>query len=159
MRYLFCILVLMTAPAFAADNPSGLPLPRFVSLKSDETNARTGPGTRYPIQWVYRKPHMPVEIIDEFDTWRKIRDDEGGTGWVHHTMLSGKRYAIITGKEPRIMHIDATEDSKPLFKAAPQVIGAVTECTPHWCRLQISGRKAWIQKDFLWGVYPQEVFD
>jgi SH3-like domain-containing protein len=143
----------------AGDNPSGLPLPRFVTLKSDETNARTGPGTRYPISWVYRRAHMPVEVVDEFELWRKIKDQEGATGWVHHTMLSGKRYAMVLGKGPQVMHIDASEDSKPLFKVEPSVIGALTECGPYWCRLQISGRKAWIKKDILWGVYPQEVFD
>jgi SH3-like domain-containing protein len=160
MRKLLIVLILcgFSAPAFAV-NPSGLPLPRFVSLKSDETNIRTGPGTRYPIQWVFKRAHMPVEVVDEFDTWRKIRDKDGTTGWVHHTMLSGKRYAMITGKEARTLHIDAADTSKPLFKAAPEVVGALTECAPVWCRLQVSGRKAWIQKDYLWGVYPPEVFD
>lgn len=143
----------------AADNPSGLPVPRFVSLKSEETNIRTGPGTRYPIQWVFKRAHMPVEVVDEFDLWRKIRDMDGTTGWVHHTMISGKRYAMIKGGEVRVMHIDAGEESKPLFKVAPMVLGAIQECVPHWCRLQVNGRKAWIQKDYLWGVYPQEVFD
>ncbi len=155
---LFLCIALNATPAFA-ENPSGLPLPRFVSLKSDETNLRTGPGTRYPIQWVFRRAHMPVEVVDEFDMWRKIKGEDGTTGWVHHTMLSGKRFAMIAGKEPRIMRIDATEDSKPLFKVEPEVLGALDECAPLWCRVQISGRKAWIKKDFLWGVYASEVFD
>jgi len=156
--FLFLLCCGFSASAFAV-NPSGLPLPRFVSLKSEETNIRTGPGTRYPIQWVYHRAHMPVEVVDEFDTWRKIRDKDGTSGWVHHTMLSGKRYAMITGKEPRIMRIDASDTAKPLFKVAPTVFGALTECAPAWCRVQVSGRKAWIQKDYLWGVYMQEVFD
>ncbi|MDX2073695.1 MAG: SH3 domain-containing protein [Alphaproteobacteria bacterium] len=158
MRKILPILFLFAAPAFA-ENPSGLPVPRFVSLKSDETNIRTGPGTRYPIQWVFRRAHMPVEVVDEFDLWRKIRDQEGTTGWVHHTMLSGKRYAMIAGKEPRVMRIDSTETSKPLFKVEPEVIGALSECVPGWCRLQVGGRKAWIEKDFLWGVKESELFD
>ena len=156
--FLFLFLCSASLPVLAA-NPSGLPLPRFVSLKSDETNIRTGPGTRYPIEWVLKRAHMPVEVVDEFDMWRKIKSVDGTTGWVHHTMIAGKRFAMLTGKEPQILRIDATEDSKPLFKAAPQVIGALTECTEHWCRLQISGRKAWISKDYLWGVYPKEEFD
>ncbi len=145
--------------AALADNPSGLPIPRFVSLKSDETNIRTGPGTRYPIQWVFKRAHMPVEVVDEFDLWRKIRSEDGTTGWVHHTMLSGKRYAMVTGAEAHVMHIDASEGSKPLFKVAPEVIGALDECVPDWCRIQVEGRKAWIQKHYLWGVYLPEVFD
>ena len=102
---------------------------------------------------------MPVEVVDEFDMWRKIRDAEGTTGWVHHTMLSGKRFAMITGKEARILRIDASEDAKPLFKAAPLVVGALSECGEQWCRMQVSGRKAWINKDYLWGVYAGDVFD
>lgn len=159
MRILPLILVLAFATPAYAVNPSGLPLPRFVALKSNETNVRTGPGTRYPIQWVFKHEDMPVEVIDEYDLWRKIRDNEGTTGWVHHTMLSGKRYAMITGKEPVTLHIDASETSKPLFKAEPLVIAPLRECAPDWCRVQISGRKAWIEKKYLWGVYPQEVFD
>lgn len=157
--FMLCVLLSVLSKAAFAVNPSGLPLPRFVSLKSDETNVRTGPGTRYPIQWVFKRAHMPVEVVDEFDMWRKIRDNEGTTGWVHHTMLAGKRFAMIIGQEPRVLHIDATTESKPLFKVEPQVIGALTECKPFWCRVQISGRKAWIQKDYLWGIYASEVFD
>ncbi len=136
---------------------SGLPVPRFVSLKNDETNLRTGPGTRYPIQWVFKKTHLPVQVIDEFDLWRKIRDYEGTSGWVHHTMLSGKRYAIIISKEPQIMRIDNKDKAKALFKAAPGVIGALQECVDQWCRMQISGRKAWIKKDYIWGVASDEL--
>ena len=158
-RIILFILFCLTANVALAENPSGLHLPRFVSLKSDETNLRTGPGTRYPIAWVFRRAHMPVEVVDEFDMWREIKGADDTTGWVHHTMLSGKRFAMIAGKEPRIMRIDGAEDAKPLFKVSPEVIGALTECTPSWCRLQVSGRKAWIQKDFLWGVYAPEVFD
>jgi SH3-like domain-containing protein len=158
-RIAFFVLCCFFSGAALADNPSGLPIPRFVSLKSDETNIRTGPGTRYPIQWVFKHAHMPVQVVDEFELWRKIRDKDGATGWVHHTMLAGKRFAMITGAEPRILRIDASEDSKPLLKAAPGVIGPLSECGEHWCRLQVSGRKAWIQKDYLWGVTPADVFD
>jgi len=164
MRFLFFILScfilssLLALPAQAV-NPSGLPLPRFVSLKSDETNIRTGPGTRYPIQWVFKRAGMPVEVVDEFDLWRKIRDNEGTSGWAHHTMLSGKRNAMITGNEPQTLRIDVGANSKALFKAQPNVIAPLRECALEWCRLQISGRKAWISKNHLWGIYPQEIFD
>ena len=152
------LFILLIAHAQAA-NPSGLPLPRFVSLKNEETNVRTGPGTRYPIQWVFKREHLPVEVVDEFDLWRKVRDIEGTTGWVHHTMLSGKRYVMIAGKEPQILRLDSDVSAKPLFKAEPTVIAPLGECAPEWCRIQISGRKAWIEKQHLWGVYSSEVFD
>lgn len=160
MRYLLltAIFLFNALPAYAV-NPSGLPVPRFVALKSNETNVRTGPGTRYPIQWVFKRENMPVEVVDEYDLWRKIRDNEGTTGWVHHTMLSGKRFAMIIGKEPATLHIDGDASSKSLFKAEPLVIAPLRECAPNWCRVQISGRKAWIEKKNLWGVYPAEVFD
>src|SRR5258706_546116 len=91
--------VLITLLFCSAANAASLPLPRFVSLKSEEANVRTGPGTRYPIQWVYHRAGMPVEIVEEYDLWRKIRDVEGTTGWVHKTMLAGNRTALIKGKE------------------------------------------------------------
>jgi SH3-like domain-containing protein len=155
----FLILALLAAPALAADHGSGLPIPRFVTLKSDETNARTGPGTRYPIQWVYRKAGMPVEVIEEYDLWRKIRDADGGAGWVHKTMILGTRNVMITGKPPRVLRIDADLKTKPLLKVEPQVIARLVECQKDWCRIQVSGRKGWIEKKYLWGVYPEEIIE
>ena len=152
----FCILQAM--PTFAA-NTSGLPVPRFVSLKNEETNIRTGPGTRYPIQWVYRRAGMPVEVIEEFDLWRKVRDAEGTAGWVHKTMIVGTRHVMIKGKEARVVRIDADAHAKPILKAEPSVTASLLECNPSWCRIQLSGRKGWIEKDYLWGVYKDEVFD
>jgi SH3-like domain-containing protein len=157
----FFIFVLMSAlafPAFAA-NTSGLPIPRFVTLKPEEANVRTGPGTRYPIAWVYRRPGMPVEVIEEYDLWRKIRDVEGTTGWVHKTMLDGKRNVMIRGKEPRVVRIDPEPEAKPILKAEPMVTARLMECQLEWCRIQISGRKGWIEKKYIWGVYKEEVFD
>lgn len=159
MRFILSILVLLTvSPAFAGDpqNPSGLPLPRFVSLKSAEVNIRSGPGTRYPIQWVYHREGLPVEIAEEFDLWRKIRDSEGVSGWVHKSMLGGTRTALVKGKEARVLREDPEEDAPAVLKAAPSVIGKIAECKIEWCRMQIGPRKGWIKKAHLWGVYPKE---
>lgn len=149
----------VAASAAWATNPSGLPLPRFVSLKNEETNVRTGPGTRYPIQWVYRRAEMPVEVIEEFDIWRKIQDVEGTTGWVHKAMVSGRRNGMITGKSPQIIRIDADAKSRPILKVEPMVIVRLVECELAWCRIQVDGRKGWIEKKYLWGVYKDEAFD
>lgn len=138
---------------------SGLPIPRFVSLKSDEVNIRTGPGARYPVLWVYKRVGMPVEVVEEFDTWRKIRDVDGTVGWVHKTMLDGKRNAIIKGKKPQIVRIDHEKTSRPLLKVEPAVIVRLVECTKDWCRIQISGRKGWIEKNILWGIYTDEIME
>lgn len=154
-----CTALFLVSPLLAATGNSGLPIPRFVSLKNPETNVRTGPGTRYPIQFVYRREHMPIEVIEEFDYWRKIRDVEGATGWVHKTLLDGKRYVLIKGKEARVIRIDADAASKPILKSEPMVIAQLMECGKDWCRLQISGRKGWIEKQHLWGVYPEEIMD
>ncbi len=150
---------LMLPVLAATGTVTGLKLPRFVSIRPDEANVRTGPGTRYPIQWVYRRAGMPVEIIEEYDTWRKIRDAEGTTGWVHKSMLEGTRMVMIRGKEPRVMRIDADPSSKPLLKAEPKVIAHLVECQKDWCRIQVSARKGWIEKRYLWGVYPEELID
>lgn len=159
MRAVFLLLFLIAPTAAWAGNTSGLPVPRFVSLKPDEVNVRTGPGTRYPIQWVYHRSGLPVEVIDEYDLWRKIRDSEGTTGWVHKTMLEGKRNVMIRGKEPRVLRIDPEATAKAMLKAEPMVIGPLLECQPEWCRIQVSGRKGWVEKKYLWGVYSAEVFD
>ena len=157
-KILFFMVLFFAAPALAVTG-SGLPVPRFVSLKSDETNARTGPGTRYPIAWVYRRAGMPMEVVDEFDQWRKIRDMDGTSGWVHRSMLDGKRKAMVKGKEAQLLRIDHDEKAKPLLKVEPTVLGALLECVPQWCRIQVSGRKGWMEKSHLWGVYQNEVFD
>lgn len=138
---------------------SGLPIPRFVSLKADEANVRTGPGTRYPIQWVYRRNGIPLEVIEEFDLWRKIRDSEGASGWVHKTMLDGNRTVTIKGKEARTLRAEPEDKARAILKAEPSVIASVMECEPKWCRIQLSGRKGWIEKKHLWGIYPDEIFD
>lgn len=140
-------------------NNSGLPIPRFVSLKAGEVNVRTGPGTRYPIQWVYKRDGMPVEIIEEFEHWRKIRDMEGSTGWLHKTMLEGKRHVVIKGKEACILRADPKETARPILKAEPQVIAPVVECEKEWCRVQVSGRKGWVEKKYVFGVYADEILD
>lgn len=155
----FCILFLLLALPAQAANTSGLPVPRWVSLKADEANIRTGPGTRYPIQFIYRREGLPVEIIEEFDLWRKIRDMEGATGWVHKTMLDGKRNVIVNSRDARILRAEPEPKSRPILKVEPQVIARLIECEKDWCRVQVSGRKGWLEKKYLFGVYPGEVFD
>jgi SH3-like domain-containing protein len=159
------ILAFLLFPAFSAQaaatnaNTSGLPIPRFVSLKSEETNVRTGPGTRYPIQWVYHRAGMPVEVIEEFEHWRKIRDMDGTAGWVHKTMVLGTRNVLIKAKDDRIVRVEPSAKGRPLLKVEPQVIAKLAECEKEWCRIQVTGRKGWIEKKYLFGVYPDEIID
>jgi SH3-like domain-containing protein len=161
----YCIAAILAICAFSAQaaesniNNSGLPIPRFVVLKSEEVNIRTGPGTRYPIQWVYRREGLPVEIIEEFEHWRKIRDMEGAAGWTHKTMLSGKRNALIKASEARVIRSEPSVKGRPLLKVEPMVIVQLVECEAKWCRIQVTGRKGWLEKKYLFGVYPDEIFD
>lgn len=159
--FLLLCVCLLAGPLAAAEprkNPSGLPVPRFVALKSGEINVRTGPGTRYPIDWVYKREALPVEVIDEFDHWRRVKDSEGAMGWVHKSMLDGRRTALIRAKTPQNLLADPEDKAKPILRAEPMVIGKLLECKKEWCRLQLSGRKGWIKKAFLWGVYQGEEF-
>jgi SH3-like domain-containing protein len=133
-----------------------LPLPRFVSLRSDKVYMREGPALRYPIKWVYERPRMPVEIIQEFENWRKIRDFDGEEGWIHESMLSGERTAMVKSDAVVPLREDADEKSRMVVRAQPKVIAGIDKCKGLWCRVDVGGYKGWIQRNFLWGIYPGE---
>jgi SH3-like domain-containing protein len=137
---------------------TGLPLPRFASLHIDDVNLRTGPGTRYPIEWVYRTEGLPVEITGEFDIWRRIRDWEGSEGWVHKNALTGKRTAIVTQKEKKLYDSDSY-DSAIVATVESNAIGIIKSCQPAWCKVQFGSVKGYMQKSDFWGAYAQEVFN
>ena len=163
MKIMIAMLVMLTALAAHAEvetsilNPSGLPVPRFVSLKYGEVNVRVGPGKRYPIRYVYKREHLPVQVIEEFAHWRKISDYEGSSGWVHKGALDGNRTAIIMDKTQNLYSApDAT--SKNVMRAGKLVIGSLQKCEPDWCQIDINSRKGWIRKSDIWGITREEVF-
>lgn len=165
MKRLACILLLalLPLPALAAEeNPmfhqSGLPIPRFVSLKSSEINVRVGPGERYPIAWVYHKRELPVEIFEEFGHWRHIRDSDGAEGWVHATLLSGMRTALIR-ERARPLYLAPDAASTEVMVVDPLVPGRIEECLIGWCQLRFGDHKGWIRRDYLWGVYEDELYE
>lgn len=133
-----------------------LPLPRFASLRSNEINLRVGPGSEYPIEWVFKRKDMPVEIIDEFEVWRKIRDYEGIEGWVHKSMLSGTRFAIVIHTFQHL-HRGADLHSKAIAAAEAGVICRILEAKGDWCRIEAQGHKGWVTRAALWGLYPHEM--
>jgi SH3-like domain-containing protein len=150
--------------AHAADPPSnsqrkgsGLPLPRFASLRSDEVNVRTGPGTRYPVDWVFKRKGMPVEIVAEYENWRKIRDWQGASGWVHQSLLTGKRSFIIAAK-PASLHKTPAAAAEVVAKLEPEVMGEIRSCSGDWCRVRVSsgGVSGWLERTAFWGVYKSE---
>ncbi|MFZ5782241.1 MAG: SH3 domain-containing protein [Pseudomonadota bacterium] len=134
---------------------SGLPIPRFASLKSDEVNVRTGPGTRYPVDWVFTRKGMPVEIVAEYENWRKIRDWQGASGWVYQGLLTGKRTFIIAGK-PVSLHKTPAAAAEVVAKLEPEVMGEIRSCAAGWCRVKVAGVSGWLQRTGIWGVYKSE---
>lgn len=140
---------------------SGLPLPRFVSLRAEEVNLRTGPGVRYPIEWVVTKRELPVEIIAEFDTWRKIRDSQGTDGWVHQTMLTGRRTLIVLGPGIKRLRRSDNDGAAPLANVEPGVVGRLLQCPRNgeFCRVEVEGYQGWMRRDEFWGVYKGEFIE
>ena len=158
----FCVLPAWVASAQSAKTgPSGLPLPRFVSLKSSKVNVRMGPGQDYEVAWVYVRSGLPVEIIQEFDNWRKIRDSEGEEGWIFHSLLSGQRTAILTPWAQGERHeVRATPELNSAVRAYLEagVVTEVTSCSQKKCEVSGDNYSGWIGQDLLWGVYPDEEF-
>ena len=137
---------------------SGLPVPRFAALRSGEVNMRMGPGTRYPIEWVLTRQGLPVEIIAEYEIWRRVRDPDGTEGWVHKVSLTGKRSAIVTGV-PRELRSDRDDKSAVAAHLEVGAIGQLVSCRLDWCKLKFNGIKGYLHKNQFWGAYPNEVFD
>jgi SH3-like domain-containing protein len=165
IRLVLAALLLAAAatavPAQAAGKEkqaTGLPVPRFVTLRSGEVNVRTGPGVRYPVEWVFTRKEMPVEITAEFDTWRRIRDWEGSEGWVHQSMLSGKRGVVVLGAQ-RVVRREPQPESPTVARAQPGVMGWLSKCKGEWCQVDLKGYKGWLKRAEVWGVYPDERFE
>lgn len=128
---------------------------RFASLRADDVNVRAGPGVRYPVKWKFVQRNMPVQIIAEYDTWRKIRDWEGAEGWVHRAMLSSRRSLIMMG-QGQTMRRDATDDSAAVARLASGFVVMVSDCTREWCEVEAEGYEGWIRRDGVWGIFPGE---
>src|SRR6188472_889022 len=155
LRLVGAMLVMSAAAATAAAQVptgpvSGLPVPRFVSLKSDKVNVRAGPAREQDVAWVYSRAALPVEVTAEFENWRKIRDWEGAEGWVYHSMLSGKRTATVVPK--------TKDELVPLFEKAnleapivarlqPGVLGTLRACTGNWCQFSGKGFDGFVQQE------------
>ncbi len=142
---------------------SGLPLPRFVSLKADRVNVRRGPGFDHEIAWVFLRAGLPVEIIAEFDTWRRIRDSEGAEGWVLGSLLSGRRTALVSpwlkggSGQTFALHDDDKQDARVVSRVGPSVLVDIMACGGEWCNVVTRGVRGWIRQEALWGVYPGEL--
>jgi SH3-like domain-containing protein len=146
----------------ATGSVSGLTIPRFVSLKSDRVNARSGPNKDQEVRWVYTHAGMPVEVTAEFENWRRIRDWEGAEGWVYHTLLSGKRTAMVVPKtKDELVPLYESADIESAVSARLQsgVLGAIKSCNGTWCQFSGKGFEGYVRQERLWGAYPNEKVD
>lgn len=161
----FLSAVLLAGNVFAQDveegEETGLALPRMVSLRSNLINARSGPGARYPIEWVYMQKTAPVEIVAEFELWRKIKDWEGSESWVHKSMLSGRRSVKVTTPGENNIYDKPEYNSKVIAKVEDEVVGDVKKCPAgsDFCLIVFGNIEGWIPKNNLYGIYSQEVIE
>ena len=158
---------------------TGLPLPRFASLRADAVNLRSGPGTRYPIQWVYKRRDLPVEIEREFDVWRLVQDSDGVKGWAHQATLVGTRSFVVLADPPapapaaadapaapgdayrpgsRTLRAEPRPDAAVVAILKPGVIGRIRNCAAgsDWCRVSVRSYSGWLQRSAFWGTLPDE---
>ncbi len=137
---------------------TGFPLPRYVSIKASEANARRGPSRSHRIDWVFQRRNMPVMIVAEHGHWRRVVDRDGAGGWVHYTLLSGERTAIV---EVDRLQLFQRPDPASMVRAEAErgVIGSLRECHGDWCEMEVGGFRGWVETSALWGVEPGESFD
>jgi SH3-like domain-containing protein len=149
-------------PAADVGPVSGLPMPRFVSLKTDKVNVRQGPTRDQDVAFIFQRAGLPVEVVAEFENWRRVRDSEGAEGWVMQSMLSGRRTALVSPwakDRPLALMSRADGESKPIAMLEPGVLASIKTCAGEWCRITGSGFDGWIEQQKLWGAYPGETID
>ncbi|KAA1182363.1 hypothetical protein FP026_09800 [Rhizobium tropici] len=152
----------VAATAWNKGRETGLPIPRYVSLRAHKARMRVGPSTIYATKWIYTKPGLPLEIIDEYGHWRQVRDDTGVTGWMHSALLSGIRTALIAPwlTKNAMLRADPNPAARAVAELQPRVLVSLQSCTGIWCRVSVREHSArgYIRQDKLWGAYPGEMF-
>lgn len=137
---------------------TNLPLPRYVSLKGNEGNARRGPSLSHRIDWVFRHAGMPLRVVAEFGHWRRVEDKDGAGGWIHYALLSGVRTALVT-QDMLELRARPHRDSDIVARAEAGAILRLNECEPEWCRVLGGGQRGWVPKTAIWGVDAGEIRD
>ena len=153
---LLTVLSLLAGSDLAAQTAA--PLPRFAALRSSEVNLRAGPGTQYPVEWVFLRRSLPVEITAEYGNWRKLRDVDGSEGWVHKSLLTGRRSVLVTGSV-RTLRRDPEAASAAVAKLEPGVVARLLACRGGWCRVEADGLKGWLLQAHFWGAYDGETVE
>ncbi len=160
MRAVFLICLLLGVPAAPAaaqgcDTHTGLPVPRFVSLKFNEVRGRSGPSFNHAVKWRYQRTGLPVEVIGETPDWRRVRDPEGEVVWMHRRTLTGRRAVWV--KTDTRLHTRPDENASVIALVQTGAVLWLERCRSGWCRLQREKRRGWAQADAFWGVYPEEM--
>ena len=149
-----------TKAAVARIGPSGLRVPRFVSLKSGRVNVRKGPSLDHPVAWEFKRLGLPVEVIAEFENWRQVRDSENSEGWVFHSLLSGRRTALVApwleAGTAIPLYVRSSTNGAVVAQLEPGVLGSLLSCDGQWCNFSLDSVSGWIQQVKLWGVYEDE---
>ncbi len=149
-------LIAVAAPATEfADGTTDLPRPRFVSIKGGSAMMRTGPGERFPIMWEYKRAGLPMEVLQEYQIWRKVRDPAGVVGWMNKALLTGQRTAMVIG-QTRLLYVAPDVKSRIAWRIAPGAVVAITLCEDMWCRVSKDGKSGYILRREMWGTYPRE---
>ena len=141
---LFFLALFFIQKSFAKENIN------FLSLKNNKVNLRQGPSFEYPIKLIYKKKYLPVIIIDKSGPWRKIKDFENNTGWIHMVLLSKKKSAINI-KNNSVLYKKPTIYSKPIVKLKNGRLVLIKKCKVKWCKITSGGFEGWITKSSLWG--------
>jgi len=147
-----------TGAALTIGPVTNLPLPRYVTLKTGEGNARRGPGLTHRIDWVFTRAGMPLRLTAEYENWRRVEDQDGVGGWVHFTLLSGVRSVLVV-RDMAEFHAAPDPAAEVVLRAEAGVIADLLQCLPDWCRLGVEAGKGWVAKAALWGVDPGEIID
>ena len=149
------ILIINPVEVSAQKAKKGKLVQRFASIRANDVNVRAGPGVRYPVKWKFVQRHAPIEVIAQYDTWRKIRDWEGGEGWVHRAMLEYKRSLILIGVE-KTMRRRPSDSAPAIARLSTKMIVLVKRCDLDWCYVSAQDHEGWIRRKGLWGIYPKE---
>ena len=155
-------LVLIYTPSAYTEtlgNETGLKIPRFVSLKASNSNLRIGPSENYPIKLKYIVANTPIEIIDEYKDWRKINDYEGNEGWLHKSLIKGKRFAIVNTPYQEGLQVLNKPKGKNIGKIGKRNILEINTCLINWCKIKYKKNKGWVNKINLWGIYEKEIIN
>ena len=131
-------------------------VPYYATIAAGRARMRTGPARTYPASWLYQRAGLPVRVIAVFKEWRKIEDPDGTQGWMQANLLSQQRGAIVSASVPIEMREKPNAAAKLMWRAAPGVVGRVSDCGGGWCRLDVKGQAAFVETGGLWGVAPEE---